>query len=136
MFVRDIMSRKIASISGEASILDTCKICRDRKVGSVFITLKDELVGIVTERDFIERAMCRVLDIRNTKVKEIMSTDLKSIDPIDKIEKALDIMKSNNIKKLAVIQSNELVGIITLSDIAHSRPSVKKFLKENNVIIS
>ena len=136
MFVRDIMSRKIASIGGEASILDACKICRDRNVGSVFITLKDELVGIVTERDFIERAMCRVLDIKNIKVKEIMSTDLKSIDPLDKIEKALDIMKSNNIKKLAVIQSNELVGIITLSDIAHSRPSVKKFLKENNVIIS
>ena len=136
MFVRDIMSRKIAAIDGEASILDACKICRDRKVGSVFITLKDELVGIVTERDFIERAMCRVLDIKNTKIKEIMSTGLKSIDPLYKVEKALEIMKFNKIKKLAVIQGNELVGIVTLSDIAHSRPSVKSFLKENNITIS
>ena len=68
-------------------------------------------------------------------VKEIMSTDVKIIDPLDDIDKALDKMKNNNIKKLPVVQGNKLVGIITLSDIAHSRPSVKNFLKENKIEI-
>ena len=57
MFVRDAMSRDIASIDAEASIFDACKIYRDCKVGSIFITNKNGLVGIVTERDFIERSM-------------------------------------------------------------------------------
>ena len=136
MFVRDAMSRDIASIDAEATIFDACKIYRDCKVGSVFITNKNGLVGIVTERDFIERSMLSLLDIKKTKIKEIMSTNLKSIDPLATVEKALESMKFNKIKKLAVIQGSELVGIITLSDIAHSRPSVKNFLKDNKIIIS
>lgn len=136
MFVRDAMSRDIASIDAEASIFDACKIYRDCKVGSVFIKNKNGLVGIVTERDFIERSMLSLLDIKKTKIKEIMSTNLKSIDPLENVEKAIERMKFNKIKKLAVIQGCELVGIITLSDIAHSRPSVKNFLKDNKIIIS
>jgi len=136
MFVREIMSRDIASIDGEASILEACKIYRDRKVGSIIVTLNEDLVGIVTERDFIERAMCRVLDVKNTKVKEIMSTDVKTIDPLDRVEKAIETMKFNKIKKLAVVKRDQLVGIVTLSDIAHTRPSVKNFLKETNISIS
>lgn len=136
MFVRDAMSRDIASIDAEASIFDACKIYRDCKVGSVFIKNKNGLVGIVTERDFIERSMLSLLDIKKTKIKEIMSTNLKSIDPLENVEKAIERMKFNKIKKLAVIQGCELVGIITLSDIAYSRPSVKNFLKDNKIIIS
>ena len=136
MFVRDVMSRDIASIDAEESIFNACKIFRDCKVGSVFIKNKNGVVGIVTERDFIERGMLSLLDIKKTKIKEIMSTNLKSIDPLDKVEKAIERMKFNKIKKLAVIQGGELVGIITLSDIAHSRPNVKNFLKDNKIIIS
>lgn len=135
MLVKDIMSRNIAAIDGESSVLKAAKIYRDLKIGSVLVTLNEELVGIVTERDFIERAMCKVKDVRSTKIKEIMSTDLKTIDPIDRVEKALEIMKANKIKKLAVVQSNKLVGVITLSDIAYSRPSVKNFLKANKITV-
>ena len=65
MLVRDIMVREIAAIDGESSVLEACKMYRDLKVGSILITLNKKLVGIVTERDFIERAMCNILDIRN-----------------------------------------------------------------------
>jgi len=136
MIVRDIMIRDIASIDAEESVYNACKIFRDRKVGSVFIKNNNGLVGIVTERDLIERAMLELMDIKETRIKEIMTTDLKSVDPLDKVEKALELMKANKIKKLAVIQGSELVGVITLSDIAHSRPSVKNFLKSNEITIS
>ena len=135
MLVRDAMSRDIASIDAEDSIFDACKIYRDCKVGSVFIKNNNGVVGIVTERDFIERSMLSFLDIKKTKIKEIMSTNLKSIDTLETVEKAIEHMKGNKIKKLAVIQGCELVGIITLTDIAHSRPSADNFLKNKKIII-
>ena len=136
MIVRDIMTREIASIDAEKSIYHACMIFRDCKVGSLFIKSKNGVVGIVTERDLIERSMLKLLDIKTTKIKEIMSTNLKSVDPLDSVEKALEVMKAHKIKKLAVIQRSELVGIVTLSDIAHSRPSVKNFLEHNKVTMS
>jgi len=135
MIVKDIMKREIASIDGEDTIYDASKIYRDLKVGSVLITINKKLVGIVTERDFIERAICNVLDVRKVKIKEIMSTDVKTIDPSDRINDALEIMKHNKIKKLPVVQSGELVGIITITDIAYSRPNIKRFLDENKIMI-
>jgi len=135
MLVKDIMTREIASIDGEESILDACKIYRDLKVGSILVTLDKKLVGIVTERDFIERAMCNNLDLRKTKIQNIMSTDLKTVDPAESVNRALEIMKNNKIKKLPVVRSQEIVGIVTITDIGYSRPSVKKFLDENRISI-
>jgi len=58
-----------------------------------------------------------------------MSTDIKTVDSYDRIEKALEIMHDNKIKKLPVVSNNKLVGIITITDIAHTRPSIRKFLE-------
>ena len=135
MLVKDIMTREIASIDGEESILDACKIYRDLKVGSILVTLDKKLVGIVTERDFIERAMCNNLDLRKTKIQNIMSTDLNTIDPAESVNRALEIMKNNKIKKLPVVRSQEIVGMVTITDIGYSRPSVKRFLDENRIIV-
>ena len=129
------MKRDIASIDGESTIYEACKIYKDLKVGSLLITLNKALVGIVTGRDFIERAMCEVLDIQKIKVKNIMSTDIKTVDPSENIDRALEIMKNNKIKKLPVVQKNELVGIITITDIAYSRPNIKNFLDINKITI-
>lgn len=135
MLIRDIMKRDVAHMDGESTIYEACKIYRDLKVGSILITLDKKLVGIVTERDFIERAMCGLLDIRKDKIKNIMSTDMKTIDPSENVDRALEVMKSNKIKKLPVVQGNDLVGIITVTDIAYSRPSVRKFLDDNQIML-
>lgn len=135
MLIRDIMKRDVAHIDGESTIYEACKIYRDLKVGSILITIDKKLVGIVTERDFIERGMCGLLDIRKDKIKNIMSTDMKTIDPSENVDRALEVMKSNKIKKLPVVQGNDLVGIITVTDIAYSRPSVRKFLDDNQIML-
>jgi len=129
MYIKNIMSSKIVTIHGDATILEACKKYRDHKVGSIFITINDELAGIVTERDLIERSMCNMLDIKTAKVKEIMSHDLITIDLLDKVENAIEKMKANKIKKLAVVDGDELVGIVTLTDIAYSRPSIKNYIQ-------
>ena len=81
---------------------------------------KDIIVGIITERDTIERVILQNLDPKKTKIREIMSQNIKTIHTLSPLEKAAQIMKDNKIKKLPVILNNEIVGIVTETDITQT----------------
>jgi len=83
-------------------------------------------VGIVTERDLIERTICARRSPEKTKVGDIMSSNIKTVHALDTLEKALEVMKKNGIKKLPVILNDEIVGIITVTDISKARPELSK----------
>jgi CBS domain-containing protein len=124
MLVCEIMNKKVISIDSNQTILDAFKIYRDKKVGSLIVIEHNQLVGIVTERDLIEKAIDK--DLKTTLVKDIMSSDVITISPLENLEKALKIMKKNRVKKLPVQSSNKLKGIITVTDIAYARPELTK----------
>ena len=128
--VKDIMKGKIITVDHNESIRQACDKYKEHKVGSLIVTDKSDILGIVTERDFIERTICMDKNPKTTKVKDIMSTEVMSIDINETIMKAVDIMKDKNIKKLPVTSNGALVGIITSTDIAYSRPSLKHFFNE------
>ena len=130
MFVKDVMTNKIVSIDSNETIESTSKKYRDFKIGCLMVTDGDDVVGIVTERDFIERTICIGIDPKTTKIKEIMSPDIKTINSDDSIANALDALKQNKIKKLAVVSDDRIVGIITITDIAYSRSNIQKFLEK------
>jgi signal-transduction protein with cAMP-binding, CBS, and nucleotidyltransferase domain len=81
---------------------------------------KDIIVGIITERDTIERVILQNLDPKGTKIIEIMSQNIKTIHALSPLEKAAQIMKENHIKKLPVILNNEIVGIVTETDLTQT----------------
>ena len=123
------MKDNIKTIDSNESIKKACDIYREKKIGSLLVIENEEVVGIVTERDIIERTICENLDPNITPIKEIMSPDVKTVDADDRINYAVDILKNNNIKKLPVTEDDELIGIITVTDIALSRPNIRKFIK-------
>jgi len=129
MFVREIMKTNIVSIDSSEPIKNACNIYKDKKIGSLLITEKNDVVGIVTERDIIERTICLGLDPSTTPIKDIMTKEVKTVNADDRINYAVEILKNNHFKRLPVVENNELVGIITVTDIALSRPDIRKFLK-------
>ena len=129
MLIKDIMSKNIIAVDIDGTVMDACNRFRDHKVGSLLVTEADQLVGILTERDVIKRTLCEGRDPNTTKVREIMSTDIKTIGPLGEIEEALEVFKKYNIKKLPVMSDNDVVGIITITDIAYTRPGIKDFIK-------
>jgi CBS domain-containing protein len=131
MLVGEIMTREVVSIDSNDSVLNACFKYRDKKIGCLIVTENDQCVGILTERDIIVRSVCQVKDPKKTKVKEIMSSDIKSIHPLDKIEKAIEKMQKYKIKKLPVISDNSLVGIITIADIGRSKPELTERFMES-----
>jgi len=135
MLVEDIMSKKLVTADIDETVREACDKYRDHKIGCLVVTDKDQIAGLITERDIIERTICMDRNPSTTKIKEIMSTDIKTVDSFDRIEGALEIMKKNKIKKIPVVSNGHLVGIITITDIAYTRPSIKKFLelREGNI---
>lgn len=132
MFIEEIMTKNVVTINSEDTVFDAYKKYRDSKVGCLVVKDKERCVGIVTERDLIERTIHInredekiYINPKKTKIKEIMTSDLRTIHPFEKIESAVDIMEKYKIKKLPVISDNDnLVGIITITDIALAVPEL------------
>ena len=120
------MTKNVIGIDRHKTAFDACIIYRDKRVGCLLITDNEECVGIITERDIIERTICVHKNPEETKVEDIMSPDIKTVHALDKLEKAIDIMIKNNVKKLPVLQNDEIVGIITITDISKIKPELSK----------
>lgn len=122
----EAMTRNVVTIDATDTVYDACMRYKEKKVGCLVVVEGESCVGIVTERDLIERSVCVRRNPDTTKVREIMSSDVKVVNELDTIEKALETMRRYKIKKLPVIQSEKVVGIITVTDIAKARPDLSK----------
>ena len=126
MLVMEAMTRNVVTIDAADTVFDACMKYKEKKVGCLVVVENETCVGIVTERDLIERSVCSRRDPDTTKVREIMSSGVKVVYALDTIEKALETMRQYKIKKLPVISSEKVVGIITMTDIAKARPDLSK----------
>ena len=126
MLVKEVMSKKAITIDCNKTVLDACNKYRNYKVGCLIVKKDEKCVGIVTERDIIERTICMQKDSKTTLVNEIMSSEIKTVHALDNLEKAIRIMKENNIKKLPVLKQESIIGIITVTDISKARPDLSK----------
>jgi CBS domain-containing protein len=131
MLIKEVMTRNVVSIDADASVFDACMMYKEKKVGCLVVVSDETCVGIVTERDLIERSICQRRNPETTKVKEIMSSNIKVVNALDTIEKALETLQQFKIKKLPVISAQKVVGIITMTDIAEARPDLSKRFMES-----
>jgi len=128
--VRDVMVREVVTVDENASIKEAVDILNEFQIGSIIVLENGKAKGIITERDFLRRVIAEAKDVMNTKVKEIMTTPLVVVEPGMDLEEAVKLMFQNKIKKLAVVDANKLVGIVTLTDIARVEPLMIRMLKQ------
>ena len=126
VLVKEVMTRQVISIDSKKTIFDACNLYKDYKVGCLIVTDNGRCIGMLTERDIIERSICEHKNPEKTMVGEVMSSEIKTVHSLDTIDHALQIMKDNNIKKLPVIENEDIVGIITVTDISRARPDLSK----------
>lgn len=131
MLVQEIMTKKVVTVNANSTALDAANTYRDRKVGCLVVEENGFCVGILTERDLIERVMCARRNPEETKVRDVMSAPIKTVYALDTVEKTIKIMKDNGIKKLPVISNDSIVGIITITDISHARSDMSKRFMES-----
>ncbi len=115
-FVKDIMKKNVITIDEAESIQDAAQMMTDANVGCVIVTRKDDPVGIITERDFVTKVAAEGRPLF-TEISEVMSLPLTVIDPDETVWDAAEIMRTKGIHKLPVQEGNEIVGIVTTTDL-------------------
>jgi len=118
--VADIISRKGVSaiaVPPDTPVIDALQIMAEKNIGSVLIMDGGEYVGIITERDYSRKVIIKGKNSHDTKVAEIMSTDLPAVQPSDSVEHCMQLMTEKNIRYLPVFENEMLAGIISMSDV-------------------
>jgi CBS domain-containing protein len=113
--VKEIMTKDVISIGIDYSVFDSAEIMSSNQLGCLVIMDGEATVGIVTERDIVRRVCAKKLP-GETKVSEIMSKNLVTIDPDASLKDAARVMSINKIRRLPVLKDGKLVGILVASD--------------------
>jgi CBS domain-containing protein len=119
--VQELMTRNPCSIDADESVTYAAKMLRDEDVGLAPIVRGDRLVGTVTDRDIAIRVVAEGKDPESTKVKEIASINLVTVDPQQDLDEALKLMAKHQVRRLPVIEEGgRLVGLVAQADIART----------------
>ena len=133
MDVKEIMVEKVVSIRADATVKDAVNMMNKYDIGCLIVDKNGEAQGIITERDVLKRVVSESKDAKLTKVSHAMSKPLVIGGPTMYIEDAAKLMFKKNIKKLPIMENGQLIGIVTLSDIArvaNIEPQIAKVIEE------
>lgn len=114
--VQDIMARTLIAVNTSTTVLQIAKMMEQGGIGAIIVKENDNPVGIVTDRDFATKIAANNLSF-DTPAKKIMSSPLITINHNDPISLAAERMTSKKIRKLAVTENGNIVGIITSTDL-------------------
>ncbi len=125
----DVMTENVVELDEDASVKRAAEIMAEEGITAIIITKKKKIVGIVTERDILKRVVVREKSPVETKMKDIMSNPLVTIEPNMKLEEAAHLMFEKKIKNLPVMKNKRLVGLVSLQDICKFQPKLLRVLK-------
>ncbi|EPR13308.1 CBS domain-containing protein [Ruminiclostridium papyrosolvens] len=118
MKVKDIMTTNVTYVEPNASILDTAKLMQQHNVGSIPVCDKGSVVGMVTDRDIVVRNIAIGKNPQQTPVSDIMTTGITSVSPDMEMSQVTKMMADSQIRRVPVVDHNNLVGIVALGDVA------------------
>jgi CBS domain-containing protein len=114
------MSPDVASVGAAATIADAAAVMRDRDIGDVVVTSNGSVIGIVTDRDIVIRALADGLD-PSTTVASVLSEEVYTLQASDSVAQATALMREQHIRRIPVMDAGKLVGIVSLGDLAEDR---------------
>jgi len=118
--VADILNAKgnsVWTISPDTTVFDALKTMADKNVGALVVLAGEEVVGLVSERDYARKVILHGKSSREISVSEIMSTNIHSVRPDQNIEDCMEEMTDKRVRHLPVLDKNRLAGLISIGDV-------------------
>jgi CBS domain-containing protein len=128
--VSDILKGKggdVLKVEAAATVFDAIKRMVEANVGSTLVTDDDEVVGIMTERDYLRRVTLEGRTDKETEVREIMSSPIIYVTPETSIEECMALMTDRRIRHLPVVESEEIVGVVSIGDVVKFQSKQQSF---------
>jgi CBS domain-containing protein len=129
--VRDIIRKKgndVWSISPDATGYDAMQLMADKNAGALLVMTGDRVDGIISERDCVRKLDLQGHTSRLTRVSEIMTSDVISVQGTEKLEDCMTTMLEKNIRHLPVYDGEQLLGLISVRDVLREVVEVQKSL--------
>lgn len=129
MKVSDVMTREPETLAPKATCGEAATLMKQEDCGSIPIVDNGRLVGIVTDRDIVIRALAMGKDPKTTPVSAVMSADPVTISPDSGIEEASRLMAERQIRRIPVVKDGRLAGIVVIGQLARREdegPLLKK----------
>jgi CBS domain-containing protein len=117
----------VLEIDAEASVFEAVQLMVEMNVGSLLVTDDGEIVGIVTERDYLRRVTLEGRTERHTEVREIMSSPLVVVTPETTVDECMALMTDRRIRHLPVVEDGEVVGLVCIGDLVKFQSRQQSF---------
>jgi len=129
--VRDILLAKgdhVWTVAPDDTVFDALKLMADKNIGSVLVMDGEELVGILSERDYARKVVLHGKTSRSLPVREIMTGEVETISPDEKIDRCMTLMTEKHIRHLPVLEDGKVVGLISIGDVVKAVIEDQAFL--------
>jgi CBS domain-containing protein len=123
-------SHQVHTIAPDASVLDAIKSMAEYGIGALIVMENDEIVGIVTERDYSRKVILMNRSSSTTPVRDIMTSNVIYVRPADSNEECMALMTEKRLRHLPVMEDGRLVGMVSIGDL------VKDIIQEQEFIIT
>jgi len=126
--ILDSKSPDIWSVSPATPVYEALSLMADKGIGAVLVLDGEEVVGIMSERDYARKIVLKGKSSAQTPVSEIMTQNVICVEPSQPIEEIMALMVGKHIRHLPVLEDKKLVGIISISDVVRELISEQKLL--------
>jgi len=114
---RDHYEREVETIASQASVRDAADAMRDSGMGSLIVLDVDgHPIGMLTDRDLVERVIAESRDAGTTSVADIMSSPLHTASPDDPFDRVVQVMAAKGVRRVPIVRESALTGVVTLDD--------------------
>jgi len=121
-------NQTIYSIGPEASVFDAVKLMADKNIAAVLVLEGETIVGIITERDYARKIVLLARSSKETRVRDVMSSQVMYVRPDQSSEECMVLMTENRVRHLPVIDGGKLIGLVSIGDLVKDVISEQKFM--------
>ena len=122
----DGKGRHIVSVVPDSTVLEAIILMADKAIGSLMVMVDDELLGIVTERDYARKVIIKGRSSKITRVSEIMTTGVFTTSSAASVNDCMSLMTEKRIRHLPVLEDNRVIGMISIGDLVQAIISDQK----------
>ena len=121
--------REVWTIGAEASVYDALALMAKKDIGALVVTRGDQVLGLLSERDYARNVVLRGLKSQDTQVSNIMTTKVPCVGPQQTVQDCMSIVTEKRVRHLPVMEGDTLVGLVSIGDL------VKAIIEEQEVLI-
>jgi CBS domain-containing protein len=116
--IRDVMTEDLVALPVDASVVEASREMDQRDIGDVLVVDGERLVGMLTDRDIVVRAVAQGTDPNQIRVGDVATTDIQTLSPDADLGEAVAIMRQAAVRRVPVVDGDRPVGIVSIGDLA------------------